>query len=119
MSMLRVIYKAISGLVFLLTGIYVGYLYLNSLQENGDLGNLLLLGLSFFLVGIAIVSFIKVSKSDDMMVVKAKEENFTSGKPKPESLMKKNNDIVKEWNKTVTTRDRLKMLEISAAANDE
>src|SRR5258708_26522667 len=114
-AMLKIIGLSFLGVLLDLTGIFVLYLYIISL--NGS-ANILFLILSLVLIGGSIFIFIKTGKSDKTVVTK-----MPPLKPLEESIntadtrLAKNNAMMSDWEKTNKTKDKLRMFEIQSNAD--
>lgn len=110
--MKKVLLEIFGGLLGLGAGIYVGYIFLNTLNDNP---NLLLLVLSVILVGAGVFLFVKSGKSDASIVVKPTVDTSLTPKTAP-TTFEKYSDIISKWRKTDEQKARMQMLEMSAAA---
>ncbi len=113
--MLKIIGLSFLGVLLDLTGIFVLYLYIISL--NGS-ANILFLILSLVLIGGSIFIFIKTGKSDKTVVtkmppIKPLEESINTA----DTRLAKNNAMMSDWEKTNKTKDKLRMFEIQANAD--
>jgi hypothetical protein len=118
MAVPKVIFNTFLGILSSTSGVYIGYLYLESLNENSRPWLLLL---SLPLVALGVFLLVQASRSGAPLNIKDGET--TSGMPstagKFENLLKKNNELADEWSKTVEDKDKLKILEIAAAAEEQ
>lgn len=110
--MLKVLGETLLGLLLSGSGIYTGYFYLNGVDQ-GRTPFLLLL--SLVLIGGGVYLLIRAARTEDTMFVKP---SVTTPITKEGERLKKNNELANEWKRTMDQRDRLKMLEVSAEAND-
>ncbi len=111
------------GILTILVGVFLIYLFFNSL--DGSINIVLLIG-SVVLIGGGIVLLIFAGKIDTIILNRTskpeKDKEPLIMKPKNNGLASKidaNNAMMAEWKKTNDTKNRLRMLEISAAAGDE
>jgi len=107
------------GLLVMISGFFSAYLYTKSLN-NGASPLLLIIAVLLVVLGVRILFRASRSNATALNVAPDKPEDDTS--PKVESLagrLEKNNAIMSEWAKTENTRNRLKMLEMSAAADEK
>lgn len=117
---------SLAGLVLCLGGIYLMYLFIISINTNSNI---------FFLIGslvsIAAGVFLLLfaQKSDTMILKRAgKEEAENKFVPEPitemkadegtEKQLEQKNAMIKDWEKTNETKQRLRMLEMQASAED-
>lgn len=114
--MLREIGETLLGVSLAVLGIFLLYLFFTSLNNKT---NYLFLLLSFVFLGGAVFLFIHAEKSDTVILKRVKPEESgilteTSKKAGLTSKIQKNNEMIAEWNKTNETRDKMKMIEMSA-----
>lgn len=102
----------ILGLVLSVSGIVVGYLFLDGLANEA---NFLLLGGAVVLIAGGVFCFVKGGKSDALGVKKVKSEPIVL--KEGQNILEKNNAMLGDYNKTADTRDRLKMLEAAGDKN--
>jgi hypothetical protein len=114
--MLKIVGLTILAVILEISGIAVLYFYFVSLTTGGNIpfliGSILLLGGGVYL-------FIVAGKSDRTVVsamppIKPLEEIGESA----EERIKKNNAMMGDWVKTNETKDRLRMLELQANAEN-
>ena len=110
--MIRLIGQIFLGILLLFAGIYVGYLYLKSLDSGN---NVLLLIVTLVCMTVGIFSLYKAAKNEEKIISPVVDI------PKPssselEERLEKNNTITSEWSKTQEQRDRLKLLELAENA---
>jgi hypothetical protein len=115
---LKIVLKTFFGLLISVFGFSLVFLYLIKIEENFSF-LLLLPAVLLIIVGAYIL--IKAGKSDvtvikkpDMPLVKKDNSNAAL-----EEIFDKNNKLSSEWASTVEKRDRLKLLEISGAAEEQ
>lgn len=111
------------GIVLTLGGIFVMYLYINSLNTTP---NIVFLVGSLAMVGGAVYLFILAGKSDTVILKRAgdlkpdTEPVITPVATDPgASKLAENNKMLRDWEKTNETKERLRMLEMSASAGEE
>jgi hypothetical protein len=116
--MFKVILETFLGLISSITGFYVAYLYLKSLNDSGQH---LLLVIALPLIGMGIWFLVQAGKSGKTVGLASESEvpHLAPDAGKFESILQKNDDLAKEWGQTVDKRDKLRVLEIAAAAEDE
>jgi hypothetical protein len=119
--MIRVILNTFLGILTTIAGFCVSYVYLKSLNGTSQP---LLLFLAFPLVIIGIILLIRTSRTDESLVISTYQEpkNDEPVSPPPdkrENLMEKNSQLLDNWIKESEKRDKLKLLEIAAAAEEE
>lgn len=112
--MIKTISQIVSGIIFILLGIYMTVVYLQE-QQNG--ASIFLLLIAAFLVGLGIFFlvnlFLSLAKAKTAAKLQAEAITNTS------KTLDKNNSLLSEWNKTNKTRDKLKMLQISTQAENQ
>ena len=114
--MMQIILQAILGSILSVGGVYVMYLYITTINANNNI--FLLIG-SIVLLSVAVFLFIRAGKSDKMFMSKMPPIKPLEDAPESATLadrLQKNNEMMGEWKKTNQTKDRLRMLEMSAAA---
>lgn len=113
--MIKVISKTFLGLLISGLGFYLAYFYLTEMDKG--LTPLILIP-SGFLIILGVYLLIRAGKSDVTIVKKPDlNESSTVKKGLADTLIK-NNELSSKWAKTVEKRDRLKLLEISAASEE-
>ncbi len=101
-------FKSMGGVISISAGVYLFYLFLNTLNDGG---NFLYFGLSLVLFAAATFAFIQADKTK-----KVSEEILidphlqTEGAP---SILERNNQISQQYGKTMKAREELKMLELA------
>jgi len=116
--MLKVLLFTFSGLLASAGGFFLIYLFLDSLNTTGKP---LLLVPSIPLIVFGIILIIKASRRNELLLVNEDTapllppQNFDNFK----NIAEKNNQIVNEWIKESEKKDKLKILEIAAAAEEE
>jgi hypothetical protein len=120
--MLRVIFNSFLGILITITGFYLIYLYLRSLRETSQ--PLLLLP-AFPLIIFGIVLLIRTSRSDESLVISTYQNIPPKDNPDSQAagntgnIMEKNNQLLNNWIKESEKRDKMKILEIAAASQEE
>jgi hypothetical protein len=102
----------IAALISGTAGIFVFYLFLKSINDKA---NIIFLILSLVLI---IASIVLIIFSTRQKKAKSSDNSNNEFADAAERLAK-NNNILSEWGKTNETRDRLKLLKISGAAEEE
>jgi len=110
--MIKTISQVSSGVVFILLGIYMAVIYTQE-QRNGASPFLLLIaaflvGLGLFFLTFLFLNFVKAKAAAKLLAAEA-----LNGGGK---TLDKNNSLLSDWKKTNDTRDKLKLLQISAQA---
>lgn len=117
-SMLKLVGGTSFGILIGGIGIYIASIYVMTRQEGGSP---ILVGIGAVLVAGGIYSIIKgvlsfktekALASDTSLELEVPQVNGEGG-----AIVKKNNELLKDWNKTTDTRDKLKLL--GAANNAE
>ena len=110
--MIKVIAKTSLGLLLCASGFYLGYLYL----ANNYTAFLLIPVVLIILAGFYVL--MRAGKSDVTVVKKPVIKETSTNKESLTDTLLKNNELSSKWAKTVEKRDRLKLLEISAASEE-
>ena len=108
---IQVLLKTLLGLVLCFLSIFLGYLFLDGLQNGGSP---LFLFAAIVLMGVGVFCLVKAGKSDATVMMKIKSEPMVQ--KEGQTLLDKNNALLGDWKKTADARDRLKVLE--AAQNE-
>jgi hypothetical protein len=121
--MFRIIFNSLIGISGTGAGFYFSYLYLESL---GHLGKplYLLLGLPLIIAGIILL--VRTSRQDETLVVRTfntdpelKAADADPSSTQLDNVVEKNNRLVSDWIKESDKRDKMKILEIAAAAEED
>jgi hypothetical protein len=118
MTIIKVILKTFLGLVIFLSGLCLAYYYVS----NSDTSNFLILIFSLILIVAGILFLIRIGKSGETIMVNFQRESLKediSKTEKVENFIEKNAKISAEWTRTVEKRDKLRTLEIAAAAEEK
>lgn len=113
--MKKVIFGTLIGFALFIAGIYVAFIAIQTMQAGGPAWLLLL---SLLLGG---GGMLVVYKSGRLDAFRPKAELVAPPVAKDgaqDSILEKNNTIIKEWNETNQKRDKLKMLEAAGAAEE-
>lgn len=113
--MLKMLLQTFLGLLLFAGGIYAGYFYLTGISTG--VSPLFLVG-ALLLFGAGVFFLFRAGKSDATVITKMHvdpNENLAK-QDALETVIEKNNAMSAEWEKTTKTRDQLKMLEVSGAA---
>ena len=98
------------GLVTIVLSVLLFYLFINGLNAGGNF--FLFLG-SVVSIGVAVFSFVKATSqknpSSDLSTIPVKEDSANS-------RLVKNSALINDFNKTEKTKDQLRLLELSGAA---
>jgi len=113
--MLSVILKTLLGLLISALGFFLGYFYLSEMEKGCTP---LLLVPAFFLICLGVYILIKAGNSEET-VIKKSDMSLAKDKAGLVDVFNKNNALSSKWAKTVEKRDRLKLLEISGAAEEQ
>jgi hypothetical protein len=105
--MFIIVSQVFFGLLLASSGFYLAYYYVVGVDAGTSP---LLLVLSIILIVVGVYYLLKAGKSDDTVTVKVKKAELAISEGKN---LKRNNDLVKQWKKTMDQRDRLKLLEMS------
>lgn len=114
---------SLSGLTLTMGGIYVMYTYILGIDADA---NIVFLILSLVLIGGGVFLLILAGKSDTLILNRVSKPEIDTEAVikipvKSEGLANKieeNNKMLQDWKKTNETKERLRMLEMSAAAED-
>lgn len=115
--MSKFILQSFLGLILALAAIYLFFLFILSLNKGG---NFLFLIPSLLFAGGGIYFLIRAGKAGNALYTSnmPKEVLATENKTDAADRLAKNNELLGEWKKTNDTKNRLRMLEISASAGD-
>lgn len=114
--MKKTIIQALIGVIIVGLGVYTTYTYVGTINTGG---NLILLLLSLLLISLGVYFLIRSGKSDNTVINKGLGVKTNLGNTGLASVLEKNNSLSSRWSKTIEKRDRLKMLEISTAAQTD
>lgn len=110
--MLKAVAGALVGIAIIILGVYVWYMYILSLEKGG---NHFLFALSLIQIGIGIYVLFWASKNSDPFHLQSEKIVQTEVKQKDfGELLKRNNEIVQQYNKTADFRDQLKIMQVAA-----
>jgi hypothetical protein len=114
---INLILKTFLGFLISILGFSLAFLYLIRMEENYSF---LLLLPAVFLIILGAYLLIRTGKSD-ATVVKKPDMPLTKDASNMglEDVFNKNNQLSSKWAKTVEKRDRLKLLEIAGAAEEQ
>lgn len=106
------------GLLLSVSGIQTIYMYVEGLNNGASI---LLLLLAIVLIAAGVYFLMRAGKSDASVFTRIKifRKNKSVDAQSLAQTLEKNNELTSEWSKTVEKRDKLKMLEISTAAQAE
>jgi len=113
-----IVFQTLVGLILSASGIQTIYIYVTGLDKGTSI---LLLLLALILIGVGVYLLMRAGKSDASVFTRLKNlrgANVNDDQAMAQTL-EKNNQLTKEWSKTVEKRDKLKMLEVSTAAATE
>lgn len=112
--------KALSGLLFFLTGFVFGYVYFT----NKVSPLIFIPSVLFICTGIAL--FISAARSNSLERIVIEDSKVEAADPSividttnQKSMLERNNEIMNDWSKTYETREKLKMLKIAASAAEQ
>ena len=115
--MLKEVGQSFLGIILVLGGVYLLYLFITSLNKHE---NLLFLGLFFVLVAAGVFLLIRAGKSDTVILKRTApdivdpSQSLVVGKETISNQLAKNNAMLADWTKTNNTKTMMKMLEISS-----
>ncbi len=112
--MKKVILGTFLGFTLLIGGLALAIFALRSFETNYGI---FLLILAVIMVAASVYVLYRAGTLETNKL-KFKEIGAAEPDPKAEERLKKNNEIIAEWNKTNKSRDQLKVLEAAAAAED-
>lgn len=113
--MLKIIAKTFLGLILSGTGFFLAFYYLIEM-ENGMTFLILIPAIVLIIVGAYLL--LRAGKSDATVTKKLNIVNKVS-KDGLVNVLNKNSELTSEWAKTVEKRDRLKLLQISSAEEEQ
>ncbi len=111
--MKKIILFAFLGIVLLIAGVYMSYVYVIGIDTGA---NILLLILALVFLASGVYLLISSGKSDITVLNKGNGKKLDLNVNSFEASLEKNNQLTSKWAKTVEKRDRMKMLEITTAA---
>lgn len=111
--MKKLVLGGLLGLSLLIGGVGLAYLSLEGIEF---LKGPVFLGISTLLIIGGTVILFWSGRQD---IFKPNFKEVTPGKVMPESVLEKNTALVEEWNKTNQTKDKLKLLKMSAEAQEK
>lgn len=114
-SVLKVILKTFLGLLIAALGFCLAFFYLIKIND-GCTPLLLIPAIILIIVGLRLL--MRAGESD-ATVIKKPEMPKDVAKEGLEDMFNKNSALSSKWAKTVEKRDRLKLLEISGAAEEQ
>jgi hypothetical protein len=114
--MLQVMLKTFLGIFLLIGGFGLGYFYLTNI-DNGSSALLLIPALGSVIAGIFLLMRAGKSDATVMQVPKGLDENKSETTQKS-NLLEKNNAMTQQWLKSVETRDKMRLLEMAANAEE-
>jgi hypothetical protein len=115
--MLKEVGQSFLGVILVLGGVYLLYLFITSLNKHE---NIVYLGLFVLLVGAGVFILIRAGKSDTVILKRTAPDaiddtqGITFGKETLSNQLTKNNEMLAQWTKTNNTKTMMKMLEISS-----
>jgi hypothetical protein len=115
--MLKMIAGALVGIVIIVQGIYVWYIYMTTFLTQG---NHVLFALSIFQVGVGIYILFRASKSSEQKI-QTDEFGFPI-KPATQpahNLLEQHSHMLEEYNHTADLRDKLKIIESAAESQEK
>jgi len=117
-NIIKIILKTLLGLVVSLSGLYLAYYYVSNL----DTSSFLIIIFSLVLIIAGITLLVRIGKSGETIMANFQRTNLAEDKSeagKAENFIEKNAKISAEWTRTVEKKDKLKTLEIAAAAEEK
>ncbi len=113
--MIKVISKTFLGLFIAGLGFYLAIFYLTEMDKGLTP---LILAPSVLLIILGVYLLMRAGKSDETIVKKPDLPKNATVKEDLADTLLKNSELSSKWAKTVEKRDRLKLLEISAASEE-
>lgn len=113
--MKNVIFKTLLGFAICICGFTIAFISMSGLKDGGSPW-LILLSIPLIALG---VFFIFQAGRIDINKSKLEKNQPVVDSTGKESILEKNNKLVSEWIKTSEARDKLKILEIAAAAEEK
>jgi hypothetical protein len=114
----KIILKTLVGLILTILGFCLGFYYLIEMERGCSV---LVLIPAALLIVFGFILLMRAGKSD-ATVIKKLDIPVVSGDGSEEELkavFSKNNQLSSRWAKTVENRDKLKLLQISSAAEEQ
>lgn len=112
--MVKVFSSIILGILFTILGFYCIFTYVNTTQKIGT-PVLLFAGIIATMGGL-ILLFLATRLQRTHTIEQKQEIKNAAETVEKKTLFEKQSEMVSQWNKTMDTRDRLKLLKIQAAA---
>jgi len=117
-NIIKIILKTLLGLAVSLAGLYLAYYYVSNLDTSSFL--IIIFSLVLIIVGIALL--LRIGKSGETIMANFQRTNLNENKSESENkenFIEKNARISNEWVKSVEKKDKLRTLEIAAAAEEK
>lgn len=115
--MLKSLLFVVMGFASFAAGFYLFFTEMN-VYANGGSGFLLLLGFPFLAVS-AVFIYLASKKFSMTSQYKESDNAEVIVNPKFEDKLKQHEEIVKSWNNTTNTRDKLKFMKFAQSQNEE
>lgn len=103
-----------SGLACGAIGIFIGYLFLKSINSGANI-IFLILSLIFLIISIICLYLVTNPRKSKVTPI-ADPEKINA---QTASIIEQNNSVMTQWSKTIETRDRLKILKIAGAQDEK
>jgi len=122
---MKIFIQSFLGIALTLGGVYTMYIYISGLDTNV---NIVFLLLSLLMLGAGVFVLILAGKSDTIILKRVSKPELDKNpiimpsKQNDEGLASKleeNNKLLKDWKKTNETKERLRMLEMQASAENK
>lgn len=111
--MKKVLLGTFVGFILFGAGLYIGYLAIGAIKNGATpfliLGSVILCGAGMFVL----------YRAGRLDTFKTKFAPITPKENGGQSILAKNQEIIKDWNDTNNKRDKLKMLEAAGAVEEE
>ena len=120
--MLKIVGQSLIGIILTIGGVYLLYQYIASLNKNA---NILFFILSIICIGGGIFLLILTERSET--VIRTRTAPDTTDTSETMSLSKetfgdklaKNNEMISDWKRVNSTKNKMKMVQISATPVDD
>jgi biopolymer transport protein ExbB/TolQ len=114
--MVMVLLKTFLGIILLIAGFGLAYFYLSNIN-NGASGLLLIPAFLIVIVGVVILA--RAGKSAEKVIMNQKDTpEIQHNASQNGSILQKNNEMTQEWSKSLETRDKLRLLEMTTNEED-
>lgn len=111
---MKIVVQTSSGVVALLGGVFLLYLFISQLNAST---NIIFLVIALALFGVGGFLFIRVAKIEN--AIPDGTDDKAKLKESGSKLLEKNNQMIEDWGKVNTKKDNLKAIQIAANAQQQ